>query len=169
MKKSAVLIIVALVALSFTNCEKDDLDQQQPEAEAKAVVGTWQLYKDEQLESIIDEWTGTEWTYVDQWFQNTREDSVIILDFNDDGTFVDRYADVVTAAGTWGVLDDGRYYFDFNQDNIDTNENFAGRRYITVHCENTFSQVTEGNDRSINYYKKMDTTECADQINYMVQ
>lgn len=116
---------------------------------------------------MIDEWTGTEWTTVDQWFQNTREDSQIILEFKADGTFVDRYADVAFANGIWGELEDGRYYFDYIQDQ-NINEQLTQRRFITFYCDNTHSMAIEGNDRAVYYYKIIGTTECSELINYNV-
>jgi hypothetical protein len=163
------LVLLTVLAIAFISCDKEDINEiQEPTAEAR-VVGTWQMYKDENLESIIDEWTGTDWTYVDQWFQNTREDSDIILEFRADGTFVDRYADVETANGVWGVLDDGRYYFDYIQDGENTNEFLIQRRYITIYCDNTYALNIDGNDRRVEYYKIIDTVECSDLITYNVQ
>jgi hypothetical protein len=160
------LVLLTVLAIAFISCDKDDINEiEQPNAEAR-VVGTWQLYKDENLESIIDEWTGTEWTYVDQWFQNTREDSEIILEFREDNTFVSRYAEVETANGVWEALDDGRYSFEFAQDG---NENNTARSLVTMYCDNTYSVVIEGDDRRIEYYKIIDTVECSELITYNVE
>lgn len=160
------LLLLTVLASAFFSCDKEEINEiEEPTVEAR-VVGTWQLYKDENLESVIDEWTGTEWTYVDQWFQNTREDSEIILEFREDGTFVDRYADVETANGVWGVLNDGRYYFDCVQDDENLNEALTPRRYITVYCDNTYALDIEDNDRRVEYYKIIDTVECGELITY---
>jgi hypothetical protein len=162
------LILLAVLAFAFTSCEKEDTTETKQETLETKVLGTWQLYRDENLLTIIDEWTGTEWTFKDQWFQNTREDSQIILEFRADNTFVDRYADVEVANGTWGLLNDDRIYFDYIQeDNV--NENLTQRRYLTTHCDNTYSIEVEGNDRAIYYYRKMGATECAELINYNVE
>lgn len=159
------LFLLAVLTLTFLSCEKDELNVT-PEAEAK-VIGEWELYRDESLVEMIDEWTGTEWTTVDQWFQNTREDSQIILEFKEDGTFIDRYADVAVANGVWGVLEDGRYYFDYIQDE-GINEQLTQRRYITFYCDNSYSIDIEGNDRAVFYYRMIGTTECSALINYKV-
>ncbi len=161
------VLLLAILALTFMSCEKDELNETPPAAVSAQVLGEWELYRDENLESIIDQWTGTEWTYIDQWFQNTREDSQIILEFKDDGTFIGRYADVPTSNGVWGELGDDRYYFDYIQeDNI--NEQLIQRRYITFYCDNTYSIDIEGNDRAVYYYRVIGTTECSDLINYKV-
>ncbi len=162
------LTLILALALSFVSCEKDESAPIEQDTLEQKVIGTWEMYRDETKESIIDEWTGTEWTTVDQWFQNTREDSDIILEFNDDNTFRDLYATVEVANGTWGLTNDGRIYFDYIQnDNI--NENLLGRRYLSLHCDNTYSIEVEDNDRAIYYYRKIGTTECADLINYKVE
>lgn len=166
------LLCIAVLVMAFLSCEKDDDNQVQVQQEEMApakVLGTWEMYRDENLESIIDQWTGTEWTYVDQWFQNTREDSEIILEFKEDGTFLDRYADVVTANGIWAALEDGRYYFEYIQDGDIINEALEGRRYLTIHCNNTYSIEIEGNSRRVEYYRIIDTVECGDLIDYNVE
>lgn len=160
------LIVLLVLALSFTSCEKDELNDAELNLAETKVLGTWEMYRDENLESIIDEWTGTEWTTKDQWFQNTREDSDIILEFKADNTFVDRYADAEVANGTWGLLDDGRFYFDYIQNSGIKNEQLTQRRYITIYCDNTYSIEIENNDRAVYYYRKMNTTECSDLIEY---
>lgn len=162
------LILLAVLALAFVSCEKDETSETQQETLEAKVIGTWELYRGENLESTIDQWTGTEWTYKDVWYQNTREDSQIILEFRAGNTFVDRYAEVEVANGTWGILNDGRIYFDYIQDE-NINENLTLRRYLTVHCDNTYSIEIEGNDRAIYYYRKMGTTECGNLINYNVE
>jgi len=162
------LLLLALLAISFTSCEKDSIDEPEQEV-AAAVLGEWQLYRDENLESVIDKWTGTDWTYVDKWFQNTREDSIIILEFRADGTFVNRYGDVETASGIWELSDDGAYFLNYDEDDISKNKAFAGKRVLSIFCDNTFSVKIEGNDRAIDYYKLIGTTECSELIEYNVE
>ena len=161
------LLLLAVLTLTFMSCDKDDINDVPPVTIEAKVLGEWQLYRDENLESIIDEWTGSEWTYIDQWFQNTRENSEIILEFNDDGTFIDRYADVPVASGIWGELEDGRYYFDYDQEG-NTNDQLTQRRYITFYCDNTYSIEIEGNARAVYYYRIIGTTECSEDIIYNV-
>ena len=168
------LLFIAVLALAFVSCEKDDDNQeqqlqQQEEVIPAKVLGTWEMYRDENLESILDEWTGTEWTYVDQWFQNTRIDSGIILEFHEDGTFLDRYEDIQVANGTWIALEDGRYSFEYIQEEGNINEFLIAKRYVTFHCDNTYSVAFEGNNRRVEYYKTMGTTECGDLITYNVE
>jgi hypothetical protein len=162
------LLLILLLAFSFTSCEKDDSIEPQ-KAETAKVIGTWELYIDERLESVIDQWTGTEFTYKDEWYQNVRDDSGIILEFKSDGTFLDKYVDVVTANGTWGKLTDGRYYFDYNQESTNGNDALTQKRFLTVHCDNTYSLEIDGNDRAIDYYRITGSTECGDLITYNVE
>lgn len=165
MKKLALVLVLAV---SFMSCEKDEYNETEQETLEAKVLGTWELYRDENLESIIDQWTGTEWTYVDQWFQNTREDSGIILEFRDDNTFRSLYVDVETASGTWALLEDGSFYFDYIQEDT-INDALTQRRYLTMHCDNTYSITIEGNDRSVYYYRIIGTTECSELITYNVE
>ena len=162
------LIVLLVVAISFMSCEKDETNNTEQEVTEAKILGTWEMYRDESLESIIDQWTGTEWTFVDKWFQNTREDSGIILEFRDDNTFSSLYVDVETAAGTWALLEDGTFYFDFIQDGT-INDQLTQRRYLTVHCDNTTSITIDGNDRAIDYYRKIGTTECSELMTYNVE
>lgn len=165
MKKLALVLVLAV---SFMSCEKDEYNETEQETLEAKVLGTWELYRDENLESIIDQWTGTEWTYVDQWFQNTREDSGIILEFRDDNTFSSLYVDVEIASGTWALLEDGSFYFDYIQEDT-INDALTQRRYLTMHCDNTYSITIEGNDRSVYYYRIIGTTECSELITYNVE
>ena len=165
MKKLALVLVLAV---SFMSCEKDEYNETEQETLEAKVLVTWELYRDENLESIIDQWTGTEWTYVDQWFQNTREDSGIILEFRDDNTFSSLYVDVEIASGTWALLEDGSFYFDYIQEDT-INDALTQRRYLTMHCDNTYSITIEGNDRSVYYYRIIGTTECSELITYNVE
>ncbi|MGA1227491.1 MAG: hypothetical protein ACO3VF_09735 [Tamlana sp.] len=88
--------------------------------------------------------------------------------FNDDGTFVDRYADVEVAYGTWFKIEDGRYYFEYNNKFPSLNEAFLLRRILNIFCGNTFSIAYEGDDKRIDYYRKINTTECSKLIVYKV-
>lgn len=161
MRKLVLLFVLTFV---FTSCEENETIEVQP---AK-VIGEWQMYRNENLESIIDQWTGTEWTYVDKWFRTIRNNSQIILEFKEDGTFIDFYADVPVANGTWGQLEDNRYYFDYVQDTANLNEALIQRRYITFYCDNTYTVEIKGDSKTINYYKEIDAIECASAINYKV-
>ncbi len=163
------LIVLLVLTLSFASCEKEELNNTEENLIEAKVLGTWELYRDENLESVIDEWTGTECTTKDEWYQNTRENSQIILEFKSDNTFVDRYADVEVANGSWGLLDDGRFYFDYIQNEAPINNKLTQRRYITIHCDNTHSVEIQDNKRAVYYYRKMGTTECSDLIEYHVE
>ena len=48
------LLLLAVFTLSFISCEQNEtLEQELPK-----VLGEWQMYSDEKLESVIDQWTG---------------------------------------------------------------------------------------------------------------
>ncbi len=168
MKSFLLKSVLVLVLISFTSCSSDD-DTTDNSAEVNQVVGEWQMYRTENLEAVIDQWTGTEWTYVDQWFKNVWEDSEILITFNNDGTFTEFYATVETANGTWEKLEDGRYSYNYTLEVDNTNEVLVGTRLITVHCDNTFSVITEGDDRNVAYYRTRNTTECSDLITYNLE
>lgn len=162
------IVLLAIIAFSFTGCNAntDNSDNQEV---VTAVVGTWELYRDETLETVIDEWNGTEWTTVDTWFQNTRDNSRIILEFREDGTFVERYADVEFANGVWGFIDNGTYYFEYHLDTDNATAALEGRRTISMYCSNTYAIEIEGINSVIYYYRLIGTSECADVIDYNVE
>lgn len=158
------ILLLAALTLSFMSCEQNELIEAQPEQ----ILGESQMYRNENLESIIDQWTGTNWTTIDKWFKTIRNDSQIILEFNEDGTFNDRYADVVVAKGVWKKVDENNYYYDYIQESNNINDQLVQRRFITFYCDNTYSVKIEGNDRAIYYYKKTGVTECGELIEYKV-
>ena len=156
------LLLLAVFTLSFISCEQNEtLEQELPK-----VLGEWQMYSDEKLESVIDQWTGTEWTYVDKWFQNIRENSEIILEFKEDGTFISRYADVTTGNGLWRKIDNNLYSFDYIVEEGNANNPDSLTNYITFYCDNTYSVSVDGDDTAIYYYKTIGATECSELITY---
>jgi len=161
------IVFVLAFIISFISCEqKEIIDSEQPQLEK--VLGGWELYRTENLESVIDQWTGTAWTYKNQWFSSTSINSAIILEFKDDGTFLDRYANVVSAKGIWAKIDENNFYFDYIQDTSTTNDALTQRRYVTFYCDNTFSITIEGDEKSINYYQQIGSLACSNLITYKV-
>jgi hypothetical protein len=158
------LLLLAVLTLTFISCEESELEEVQP----AQVVGEWQMYRNEKLESIIDQWTGSEWTYVDKWFKTTRDNSPLILEFKEDGTFVDRYADITTGKGVWGKIAENSYYFEYIQDGTTVNEQLTQKRYITFYCDNTYTVEIKGDERVVYYYKETGNTACSDLITYKV-
>ena len=168
MKNYVLNTFIILSLISFMSCNNDDDTADSPE-EVNQVIGDWQMYRSENLESTLDEWTGTEWTYVDQWYKNVWDDSEILITFNADGTFTEFYATVETAYGTWEKIEDGRYLYYYTIDADNTNDAFVGTRFITVYCDNTYSVTKDNDDRSISYYRTRSTTECSSMITYNVE
>lgn len=163
MKKITFLLFLTI---SFISCEENETIDIEPET--VKVIGEWQLYRSEKLESIIDQWTGTEWTYVDKWFKTVRQDSPIILEFKEDGTFLERYADVVVAEGTWLKINTNSYSFEYAEASKIANSNLPEKCNVTFYCENTFSFKNEGDHKSVFYYKTLNDIECASSITYYV-
>ncbi len=161
------IIWFALVAFALTtvSCENEEV---QEELVSTKLIGEWQMYRNEDLEAIIDQFTGTEWTTKDKWFRTIRNDSQIIIEFKADGTFVTRYASVETGNGVWGELEDGRYYFEHAAGVNNERDGLHLKRYITFYCDNTYSVEIGENKRAISYYKIIGTTECAADITYKV-
>lgn len=75
----AILILTSMVCTFSCVRHEDDIHK-----ETNEVLGDWQLYKSEKLESIVDQWTGTEWIYVDKWFANNWEDGANIIKFQEE-------------------------------------------------------------------------------------
>lgn len=105
------LLYIAVLVFIFTSSKKEDVSKLQQETTPTEVVETWQIYREENLESVIDQWTGTKWTFINKWFWNIREDSEIILKLRADNTFIDRYADVGTTNGTWVTIGKCKFLF----------------------------------------------------------
>ena len=68
------LLLLAVLTFTFISCEKNDVVDIPDK-----VLGEWQMYRNENLESVLDQWTGTEWTRKDEWFKTIRNDSEIIF------------------------------------------------------------------------------------------
>ncbi len=153
MKKVIFGTLILFSLFCSTSCD--------PEPEINEIVGEWELYRNEVLEEVLVEWDvdNETWITADQWFQNTF-DWQVFLTFEEDGTFETFYADVPTGGGTWEKLDDTSYHLEYAD----------GRKFdITLWCENSHAQQEEGNDRRIEYYRKRNTTECTDLIDYYVE
>ena len=84
------------------------------ELQTLKLVGTWELYRTEALESIIDEWTGTEWTTKDKWFTNNPTDAGIHRTFKNDGTLEAKYVDVVFNSGKWTRIEENKFMIAFD-------------------------------------------------------
>ncbi|MDG1039282.1 MAG: hypothetical protein P8H13_09665 [Polaribacter sp.] len=161
MKKHFLRSLLIVFLINLTSCTKNDefvIDNE--------IIGHWQMYKTEVLESVIDQWTGTTFTRKDKWFSNNHNDSRIFIEFYDDGTFTEFYAETPVFKGVWGKKLN-IYFYKYKQDN--NNEHLVKTRFIEIYCNNSFSIKSEGDARNINYFRKKETTECNDKINYKVQ
>lgn len=151
------LLSPALV-ISFLSCEKEKLNTVKQETATAEVIGIWKLYRHENRKSVINQWTEIKWTTNDEWFQNTKQDSEISIEFKENGTFRELNFDVETAVGVWGIRENGSYYFDYIIGDGNTNKQLTKRHYINIHYDNTFSVEVEGDDRNISHYKKIEST-----------
>lgn len=176
MKKLILNAVLVLSLVSIVSCSPDNdqdltveqIQQIQQQINASKIAGELQLYRQENLVPMIDQWTGTEWTYVDTWMKTSWNDSEVLMVFNVDGTFTERYAETPTFSGTWEIVEEGKYTFTYDIDDNNTNEALMGIKYLNILCDNTFSVTTENNDIQITYYRVRDTLECSDAINYNV-
>lgn len=153
MKKVIFGVIVLFTLICSSACEN--------EPEINEILGEWKLYRTETLETVLLEWDVDNETWItgEEWYQTTFDWEVFLV-FNEDGTFESLYANVPTGEGTWEDEGDGTYYLEYAD----------GRGYsINLWCENTQSQQAEDNDRVVEYYRKRDTVECTDLIDYNVE
>jgi hypothetical protein len=158
------ILLLTLFTVSFFSCTENEILETLP----AQILGEWEMYRNEKQESVIDQWTETEWTYKNQWFKTIRNSSKIILAFNEDGTFENRYADVVIANGTWEKIAENQYSFVYTQDAATKNDAFKETRFVTFYCDKTYSVTTEGDTNTINYFQQMGTTACSSLIKYKV-
>ncbi|WP_339626998.1 hypothetical protein [uncultured Winogradskyella sp.] len=49
------LLLLAVLAFTFLSCEKDDNNEPETATIEAKVLGEWQMYRDENLESIINQ------------------------------------------------------------------------------------------------------------------
>lgn len=156
--------MLTFLTFSFISCEKSQLVTEQP---AK-VIGEWEMYTNEKLESTLDQWTGTEWTLIDKWFKFVRANPVMVLEFKEDGTFEDRYAGIITGRGLWKKTDNNHYSFEYIQDPNKINSRVQQKRHITFYCDTTYSVQVEEDHSAIYYYKEIGNTECSQSVPYKV-
>ncbi len=161
MKKHFLRSLLLVFLFNLTSCTKNDdfiVDNE--------IVGHWQMYKTEALTSVIDQWTGTTFTRKDKWFSNNHNDSRIFIEFYEDGTFTEFYAATPVFEGVWGKKLNVYFYKYKNDDN---NQHLVKTRFIKIYCNNSYSIKSEGDERNISYYRKKETTECSNRIDYKVQ
>ena len=96
------------------------------------------------------------------------QNSEIILEFKEDGTFINRYADVTTGNGLWRKIDNNLYSFDYIVEDGNANNPDSLTNYITFYCDNTYSVSVDGDDTAIYYYKTIGAAECSELITYNV-
>ncbi|MFT4575357.1 MAG: hypothetical protein ACI9SI_000261 [Polaribacter sp.] len=155
MRNNKLHALLFLLIFNLISCSTNDDTE-----EVTIILGEWQLYKTEKLESIIGQFT-----QVDKWFSANHQNSKIFIEFYVDGTFQEFYADVQVFKGTWGKVND-EYHFDYFNDS--NNIHLEKRRYVQIFCNNTYSIKKDGDDRAIDYYRKKGTSECTDKITYKV-
>ena len=161
MKNLFLRSLLLVFLFNLTSCTKNDDFVVENE-----IVGHWQMYKTESLQSVIDQWTGTTFTRKDKWFSNNHQDSRLFIEFHEDGTFTEFYANTPVFEGVWGKKDNMYFYKYKNEDN---NEHLEKTRYVKIYCNNTFSSKKESDQRGFNYFRKKETTECSDKIDYKVK
>jgi len=160
MKKVIFGVIVLFTLICSSACEN--------EPEIDPIVGEWQLYRSETVETVLLEWdvdNGT-WITGEEWQAITWDDLPSFHVFHEDGTFDFLYADVLVYNGIWGQSEDGRYYIEYIFEEGIENNNLPGTIYMDLLCENTHSQEIGGENPRIEYHRKRNTTECADMIDY---
>lgn len=159
------IISILTFVLLLTSCDKEEAYVP---LNNKEIVGEWELYRWETLESMIDQWTGTEFTFTDVWFKNVVTNPQNFYTFYEDNTFEEFYATVKVFNGTWGKLEDGRYYYDYEIPENNTNTYLQKRRYLFLYCDNTTSVIAEDEPRRVDYLKIKSTNECENLIDYKV-
>lgn len=162
------LLVVLVCIATLTSCEKNNLNDDQDNTVEPKIIGTWEVYRSENLETQIDQWTGTEWTTIEVWYNTTSPNSTsITLEFKDDGTFTSFYAGVEDSNGTWETISDQAFSYQHIQGEV-SNDALQQARNVIFYCDNTFTVKAQGNERNITYMRAVATEECADSITYNV-
>ena len=163
------LFLFALLVSSYIGCDADENDEADKyDEEIAPIIGTWELYLEEHLKTSTGVQTGMKSATVNRWYQSTGNDSKISLEFKDNGTFIERHANMDVADGFWGITDEGTYYFEYILKEENKVAVQKGRRLLSMYCPNTSAIENEKNNRAIFYYRLIGTSECADVIDYHV-
>ena len=184
--------LICLSALLFlASCEKENIDITNtvtPESTSSAkILGEWEMYKVEKHELMLDSITldppqaFSSMVWFDQTSSMVNETT---MDFNDDNTFQNFYADVLVFVGNWSEVNESEFTLTFVPE-----ESPAGSEWsdintdyiVTVYCDNSMSieyQIAppagnhEWHDADwhyIAYFRTPGTTQCDDLIDYYVE
>jgi hypothetical protein len=171
------LLFLSLLTLSLFSCESEDSNEQPLPAK---VLGEWETYKVEKQELHLEGFNGVQAIHSIKWYDQTSQFSTeSTLEFNEDSTFKNFYANVTTGEGTWNIIDDQTFNFTFN-DPLRNWSDLENSYTVNFYCDNTMSiqyRITPpaGNHdfqdadwHIIQYYRTPGTLQCDDSIDYKV-
>ena len=88
------LLFLSLLTLSLFSCESEDSNEQPLPAK---VLGEWETYKVEKQELHLEGFSGVQAIHSIKWYDQTSQFSTeSTLEFNEDSTFKNFYANVTT-------------------------------------------------------------------------
>ncbi|MDB9960854.1 hypothetical protein OAD62_02035 [Oceanihabitans sp.] len=178
-------LLLAIMLIAFNSCDTDDINETPtPEAETEVdditrILGEWEMFKREKQDLTLDFDAG-ELIQSVQWIDVTSSIATeSILEFNEDYSFGDFYADVLVSDGIWNKVDDYTYSFTFN-DPLRNWSEYTDTYAVNFYCDNTMSiqfltpppagehDFQDADWYIIQYYRSPGTRECADLIEYLV-
>jgi len=162
MKYLQIIGLLFLASFQLTSCDNTVVEEP---AVLQEIVGDWEMYRFERLEQLPDKWTGTTWTYKDKWY-SYRHNGNSKISFLEDGTFLSFYATTKIGNGVWETVAPGIYSITYSENHTGNNAGLTAT--VSLSCENSYSSTLDGNDRLVEYMRKLDTVECTDDITYNV-
>ena len=159
-----------------------DLELEDCSEETFNITGEWEMFKREKQDIYIAEITpDLEFIYDMHWIDVTSAFATeSTLEFNEDYSFSDFYADVLVAEGIWNVSDDEMFSFTFNDDSSNGWSDLQDTYTVNFYCDNTMSiqylvpppagdnDFQDSDFYVIQYYRTPGTSECEDLIEYQV-
>ena len=166
-------ILLSVFSVLLFGCSKNNTPPK--------IIGEWELYKFERQTLSLDSIDATTLDLYQSvvWSDLTpSQEPEPSLKFNDDNTFEQFYAGVLTHEGIWTEIDENSFSFTFNQDPWSI---LPSNYVVQFHCDNTISieylvEAPAGNHDFqdsdwyvIGYYRSPGSVECDAQIEYYVE
>ena len=125
------VILLSVFAVLMFGCSKNDTPPK--------IIGEWEVYKFERQTLSLDSIDATTFDLYQSmaWSDLTpSQEPEPSLRFNDDNTFEQFYAAVLTREGIWTEIDKNLFSFTFNQDPWSS---LQSNYIVQFHCDNTMS------------------------------
>jgi len=182
--------LLAFTIVAFISCDSDDLNEtnavqdenQEDMIDISRILGEWESFAREKQDIYLVEITpDLEGIYAMHWVDFTSpRNPEFTIDFYEDYSFGNFYADVLVSDGVWNKIDDDTYTFSFN-DPIANWSDYTNTYYVNFYCDNTMSieylipppagdnDFQETDFYEIVYFRTPESEECSDLIDFYVE